>query len=74
MKSTHRYRQCYHCAKNEALPHSNFCVNCLGTSRPLFFPSPRKRNRALTGLLYTGAGIATAYLIVKTVEFVLTAK
>lgn len=77
MNSTHQYRRCYHCNKHEALMHSNFCASCRGDNRPLFFPSDRrcsKTRKTVSALLYTGAALATVWLAVKTVEFVLTAK
>lgn len=68
-------RPCYHCARNDAQPHSNFCAQCSGTNRPLFYPTDRRSNaarKAKTGLLYLGATLALGWLAYKTVEFVLT--
>lgn len=69
-------RPCYHCHQNEAVMHSNFCPQCRGDNRPLFFPNDGRRNRARrvkVSLLYTGAAAAAVWVFLKTVEFV-TAK
>lgn len=66
-------RTCYHCRRNAAMHNSVFCAECSHNAHwPLFFPTERKRGRAATGLLYTGAAAAAVWLIYKTVEYVLT--
>lgn len=71
-RNPHYQRPCYHCHKNEARPHSNFCAECSGGSRPLFFPSSRTKPTPLrTGALYAVAAVTASWLIWKTVELVL---
>lgn len=64
-------KPCYHCHSHPARHGSNFCAECSAGSRPLFFPPGPRRNKALTGLLYTGAAVALVWLSIKTAELVL---
>lgn len=59
-------KPCYHCRRHPARENSRFCSEC--NPRPLFFPTERKRGRCATGLLYTGAAVATVWALVKAME------
>lgn len=58
-------RPCYHCNEREAAERSNFCPQCLPSSRPLFFPAGKSFS-LLTVILYLAAFAAAVWAIVQT--------
>ena len=52
---------CYHCHKNPAARHSNFCEECLPENRPLYFPAQPEPMPLLTRMLMLTAIASVCY-------------
>lgn len=62
-------KPCYHCNSRPANHGSNFCSQCSHGSRPLFFPTPaRRKSKAFTALLYTGAAVALVWAMTEAIK------